>query len=255
MRRRVKIIALVGVVFFVSLPRNGAAQAKIEESARVLFDSANQNRTSRGIAALKWDALLAEAAREHALRMAQRNTLSHQFPGEPDVATREEQAGARISVAAENVAIGPSAAAIHAGWMNSPPHRHNLLDPRLNSVGIAVVQRGRDLFAVEDFSRALAVLSLEEQEKEIEAPIRAAGLSIRPGNDGARLVCQVGYSGKINGSQPGFIAQFSSTNLSALPASLESAIRSSKYVAAEVGACAKPSVDGLSEYHIAVLLY
>lgn len=244
--------AVILAAFFVLLPRPSTSQAKIEESARVLFDLANQERTSRGIPSLKWDASLAEAARTHALRMAQENTLSHQFPGEPDLPTREKQAGARMSGAAENIALGPSSAVIHNGWMNSPPHRHNLLDPQLNSIGIAVVQRGGSLFAVEDFSRALAALSLTEQEQQVEVPIRAAGLTIRPDNTDARRVCGGGHPG---GPQPMFIGRFSSIDLNALPDSIEHAVQSGHYVAAEVGACAKPSVDGLSQYHIAVLLY
>ncbi len=252
MRRAARITALMATAFFVLLLRCGAGQAKIEESARVLFDLANQERSSRGIPALKWDASLAEAARGHALRMAQQNTLSHQFPGEPDLPTREKQAGAKMSAAAENIAVGPSATAIHTGWMNSPPHRRNLLDPRLNSIGIAVVQQGENLFAVEDFSRALAALSLAEQEKEVETPIRAAGLTIRFDNSDARRVCEGSHTAS---SQPMFIGQFSSTDLSTLPASIEHAIQSGRYIAAEVGACAKSSQDSLSLYHIAVLLY
>jgi uncharacterized protein YkwD len=38
--------------------------------------------------------------------------------------------------------------------MNSPAHRDNLLDRELDSIGIAVVERGGQLFAVQDFSRA-----------------------------------------------------------------------------------------------------
>jgi hypothetical protein len=252
MHSTAKIAAVALAPFLVLLPRCGAAQAKVEEPARILFDLANQERTSRGIPALKWDASLAEAARAHALRMAQENALSHQLPGEPDLPTREKQAGAKMSAAAENIALGPSAAVIHKGWMNSPPHRHNLLDPQLNSIGIAVVPRGGDLFAAEDFSRTLAALSLTDQEKEVEAPIRAAGLTIRPDNSDARRVCGGGHT---SGPQPLFIGQFSNIDLSALPASIEHAVQSGQYAAAEVGACAKPSVDGLSQYHIAVLLY
>ena len=68
------------------------------------------------------------------------------------MADRASQAGARFSSLAENVAEGPSAEAIHREWMNSPPHRANLLDPQLDSVGIAVAERNGILFAVEDFS-------------------------------------------------------------------------------------------------------
>ncbi len=228
------------------------AQQKIEESARVLFDIANQERNSRGIRPLKWDTSLADAARQHALRMAAENTLSHELPGEPDVANREKNAGATISAAAENIASGPSVTDIHTGWMNSPGHRRNLLNPQYDSVGIAVVQRGEVFWAVEDFSCSLAALSLEEQEKLVAKAVRAAGLMIRPDDSDARRVCD---GRQPSESQPRFIAQFSSADLSALPAPLERTLRSKDYTQAEVGACTKPSTDGLSEYHIALLLY
>src|ERR1700687_3403474 len=163
-----------------------AAQTSATEQQ--LFDSANRERTSRGLPALKWSEALAQAAHKHVQLMAQQNSISHQYPGEPVLAARLAQAGARFSVAAENVAEGPSAAVMHSGWMNSPPHRANLLDPDLDSVGIAVAARGRQLFAVQDFSRAVVGLSLEEQEEKIGELIKKQGLKLAdPGN--ARTVC------------------------------------------------------------------
>jgi uncharacterized protein YkwD len=86
--------------------------------------------------------------------MAQENTLSHQFPREMDLGTRIRLAGVRFRAVAENVAQGPSAASIHTQWMNSPPHRANLLDPDMDSIGVAVAERKGQLFAVQDFSQA-----------------------------------------------------------------------------------------------------
>jgi len=86
--------------------------------------------------------------------MARENTLAHQFPGGFDLATRVRRAGVRFRAVAENVAQGPSAADIHAQWMKSPPHRANLLDPELDSIGIAVAERKGQFFAVQDFSQA-----------------------------------------------------------------------------------------------------
>lgn len=252
MQRRGKFAAAMTATLLFVAPKYSAAQGKIDQSAQQLFDRANQERRSRGIRVLKWDPALAEAARQHALKMAAQNTLSHQLPNEPDLATREKNAGATISAAAENIAAGPNAAAFHTGWMNSPGHRRNLLNPQYDSVGIAVVQRGGSSWAVEDFARALAALSLGEQEKAVAKAIRAAGLTIRMENDDARHVCTgVPYGD----SQPRFIVQFTSADLSALPEPLERTLRSGSYDQAEVGACAKPATDGLSEYHIAVLLY
>lgn len=252
MRSAVKVTAFLVVAFAVSLPRPSAAQTTSDDPAKILFDSANQERASRGIPVLKWDPSLAAAAQQHAERMANNNALSHQFLGESDLAAREKQAGASFSAAAENAAMGPAAAAIHTGLMHSPPHRHNLLDPQLNSIGIAVVQRNGTLWAVEDFSRALAFLSLADQEKAVAVPIRAAGLTIRFDNSNARRVCE---SGSTSSAQALFIEQFSATDLNALPSSLVSAIKSGQYISAEVGACTKPATNSLSQYHIAVLLY
>lgn len=250
MRSEVRIIAVTAVAFLF-LTQFGTAQTNMDEASRVLFDSANRERASRGIPALKWDTSLAEAARQHAAQMAERNTLSHQFPGELDLPAREMQAGEKMSAAAENVAFGPDAEVIHNGWMHSPPHRHNLLDPQLNSIGIAVARRGNTLFAVEDFSQALAALSLDEQEKAVGEIIVRAGLKIRSDDSDARHVCEGGQAT----TQPALIGQFSTTSLNALPAALERAVRSGKYSTAEVGACAKTPTNNLSQYHIALLLY
>lgn len=140
----------------IFLPLTSLAQQKETNAEQVLFESANRERVAHGLPPLEWDAKLARAAHQHALRMAKQNSLSHQFPGEPDLPARAIQAGSRFSAIAENVAEGPSAANIHAQWMKSSHHRANLLGTDLNSVGIAVTERNRQLFAVEDFSRAAA---------------------------------------------------------------------------------------------------
>jgi uncharacterized protein YkwD len=125
---------------------------KPSPAEQTLFDSVNRERQTRGLRPFKWDAALASAARSHAQKMAQAGTISHQFPGEMDLGARIHMVGVHFTEAAENVAQGPSAAVIHNEWMNSPPHRDNLLDRDLDSIGIAVVERIGQLFAVQDFS-------------------------------------------------------------------------------------------------------
>src|SRR5229473_5891560 len=44
------------------------------------FDSANRERVAQQLQPLKWDNALAEAARRHALLMAEQADLSHQLP-------------------------------------------------------------------------------------------------------------------------------------------------------------------------------
>ena len=126
--------------------------AKPSPAEQTLFDSANRERTARGLQPFKWNVSLAAAARTHAQKMAQAGTISHQFPAEMDLGSRIRMVGLHFTEVAENVAQGPSAAAIHSEWMNSPSHRDNLLDHDLDSIGIAVVERIGQLFAVQDFS-------------------------------------------------------------------------------------------------------
>jgi uncharacterized protein YkwD len=161
-RRLSPFAAVLSLALFLVLPLQSAfPQTSVAD--QTLFNAANHDRAAAGLPPLQWDAALATSAHQHALAMAKMNQLSHQFPGEPAMQDRARQAGARFSVIAENVAQGPTASGIHSQWMNSPPHRANLLDPDLNSIGISVVQSGNMLFAVEDFSTAVPSLTLDEQ--------------------------------------------------------------------------------------------
>lgn len=132
------------------------APARVGPSAaeQTIFDLANRERAALKLPPLKWNTGLATSARQHAQKMAQAGTLSHQFPGETDMGMRVRMAGVRFSSVAENVAQGPSAAVLHQEWMHSPAHRDNILDPELDSLGVAVVERNGELFAVQDFALA-----------------------------------------------------------------------------------------------------
>src|SRR5207253_10984246 len=116
-----------------------------------LIKTLHRERAAQGLAALQWDTVRFKAARRHALRMANLNMLEHQLPNESNLAGRLAEAGARFSVIAENIAVGASPQIIHAGWMDSPGHRRNILDPRLTSVGIAAVHGPGGLFAQRGF--------------------------------------------------------------------------------------------------------
>ena len=62
--------------------------------------------------------------------------------------TIQPSAGVPFSEISENVAEAPSVVQIHDMWMHSEHHRENLLDPNIDSAGISVVVRGRELYAV-----------------------------------------------------------------------------------------------------------
>jgi hypothetical protein len=222
--------------------------------AQILFESANRERAAKGLGLLKWDPALAAAAHQHAQRMADQNTLSHQLHGEPDMLARAKLAGAHFSSLAENVAEGPSAEEIHKQWMHSAPHRANLLDPQLNSIGIATANYGGILFAVEDFSLATLKLSVEEEEGIVEAKLAGSGLKLLNYRADARRSCVMdnGYAGNHT---PSFVLHYATTDLQTLPEILEQRIQTGKYHSAVVGACPSDAKLGFSSYRIAVLLF
>jgi uncharacterized protein YkwD len=235
---------------------NSAAAAMPSDSSpeRFLFESANRERAMRGVPQLVWDQSLAASARQHAEAMADRNALSHQFPGEPDLALRAAKAGARFTALAENVALAPTAPELHSEWMNSPPHRENLLDPNLNSIGIAVVPRGGELFAVQDFARAVADLTIEQQEDQVGSLLRTRGLRLLFDHERARRDCVSGHDNTAD-SRAFYLMRFDSDSLDRLPDPLQRTISTGYYREAAVGACSNDRPDGFSAYRVAVLLF
>jgi len=142
------------LVFSLLLSAAGLAQNKAGSPERELFNATNRERLAHRLPALQWNNALAVAARKHAGEMAHKDALSHQFPGEPSLPSRVKQAGAHFVWLSENVALGPSPSVIHAQFVKSPPHRANILDTDMNVMGIGIVERNGQLFAVEDFSQA-----------------------------------------------------------------------------------------------------
>ena len=246
---RIALLALPAMLF---AGQRAVSQDSQNRAGQTLLQLANRDRAAHGLAPLKWSAALAAAALQHAARMAEQSTLSHQLPGEAGLAERASQAGARFSAIAENIAEGPSAESIHRQWMNSPPHRANLLDAQLDSAGIAVENRNGTLFAVEDFSLAVVDLTLAEQEMMVGDALRKRGLRLLDSGADARRSCLLdnGYAGKHT---PSFVLHYTTPDVESLPAMLEQRIQTGKYRAAAVGACAGKA--GFSAYRVAVLLY
>jgi hypothetical protein len=181
------------------------------------------------------------------------NRLEHQLPSESSLEGRLAEAGARFSVIAENIAIGPNPRIIHAGWMDSPGHRKNILNPRLTSVGIAAVRGPGGLFAVQDFSQSVPDLSVEQQEQKVVSLLTAQGFRSAKATDDARKTCETdaGFAG--TGAKR--MIRFETADLNELPESVERKIRNEPYSKAAVGACRTSGAAGFTRYRIAVLFF
>lgn len=100
----------------------------------------NQQRTSRGLAALGTNAKLNNAAMAKAQDMINRNYWSHYAPDGTSPWYFITQAGYSYATAGENLAkdFNTSAGVVNA-WMNSPAHRDNILNTTYTETGVAVL--------------------------------------------------------------------------------------------------------------------
>ncbi|MBS1821175.1 MAG: CAP domain-containing protein [Acidobacteria bacterium] len=267
-RRRdlmLRIALLCGATLFTPLPGVAATPTAMipptpNVGERYLLNAANNERIARGLPMLHNDPVLAQAARYHALQMAEHRDISHQFDGEPDLTERGANAGVRFSLITENVAEASDSVIIHSLWMHSPGHRENLLDPEVDSVGIAVVSRGGQVYAVEDFASTVELMSFSDQEQAVADTLSRSGLTVGSSDhtstlEDARQTCsmQSGYAGQQN--HPWYIVRYTADRLDQIPDLLAKRIGTNKYHKAVVGACTDTYSGPFSAYNIAVLLY
>jgi uncharacterized protein YkwD len=228
--------------------------ANLTVAEQYLLAAANEDRANQGLSPLRFDPTLAEASSIHAREMADHQEISHQFDGEPELAARGANAGAHFSLITENVGEAPTSVIIHNLWMHSPGHRANLLDPNVDSIGIAIVTRDNQLYAVEDFASTVETISLNQQERTVADVIARSGIRIAETTNDARETCTMttGYAGS---RQPWFIMRYTAGSLNEIPNQLKSKLTSGKYHRAVVGACAVTRNSPFTAYNIAVLLY
>ncbi len=227
----------------------------LQPEAEQLLALANQARAAHGAGPLHWDSALAAAARQHCLRMAAEGPISHRYEGEEDLTERAGHAGAHFSLIEENVAIGPSAAAIHDEWMHSPGHRTNLLNPEVDRVGLAVVAAPGGLYAAADYGRAVPVLSQAQVEAEVARLVQVSGVTVSHDPTTARVYCMQS-SGSMGGNRPTFLMRWQDADLTHLPDQLVDRLGTGKYRHAAVGSCPAQDVEGaFTAYRVAVLLF
>jgi uncharacterized protein YkwD len=234
-----------------------SGQPDLRRAAEQILALANQAREQVGVASLKWDPTLAAAAMRHCRMMAAEGPISHRYGGEPDLSSRAAQAGAHFGLIEENVALAPSAAAVHEAWMQSPGHRQNLLSAEVDHVGIAVVYARGEFYAVADYSAAVENLSPMQVEERAAPLLRASGVSILADPTPARSAC-AGDNDPLrsSGARPAWLIRWQNSDLSYLPQPLVKQLASGRYRKAAIGSC--PAQDNgapFTSYRVAVLLY
>lgn len=147
------------------------------KAARIIFDETNAARLQEGLSPLTWDDDLAAIAAAYSERMGRQKFFSHTDPDGHDQSYRAEAAGyqtikeieggKRIGVS-ENIAYvgtgnvvsygyvnptNPSSIAgiIMDGWMKSPGHRNNIMDPLSDRIGVGLSYHDEYWYATQEF--------------------------------------------------------------------------------------------------------
>jgi hypothetical protein len=218
----------------------------------------NLARAEAGAGPLQWDAALAEAARQHCMRMTAEGPIEHQYEGESAVGERAGRAGAHFSLIAESVAVGSTPADIHGQWMRSPDDRTNLMNRQVDRLGVAIIASRGALYVVADYGRAVSALTQSQVEAAIAGLLRHSGIAVLRDTTAARAACVTDrrLSRSEAGPQPGFVFRWQDSELTHLPQALMDRLTSPQYSQAAVGSCPAQDVSGaFTTYRVAVLLY
>ncbi|MBV6623511.1 MAG: CAP domain-containing protein [Rivularia sp. (in: Bacteria)] len=97
----------------------------------------NSYRSEYGLQALTLNTDLLESAQLHSQDMALADFFSHTGSNGTRVSDRTKSAGYESSYVGENIAAGYiTAEEVVRGWINSPGHRENILNPNFEEIGV-----------------------------------------------------------------------------------------------------------------------
>lgn len=118
----------------------GTAVCEADEDK--MLELLNQERTSRGLQAVRMESNLRDLARDHSADMLARGFFAHNTPDGVDPFERMAARGIEYEYAGENLAFAPTVEIAHSGLMNSPGHRANILKPEYSKIGLGCRDAG-----------------------------------------------------------------------------------------------------------------
>jgi uncharacterized protein YkwD len=98
----------------------------------------NEERVAHSVPPVSLRPRLNQLAREHSLEMAARGSLFHSTLS----LVRQKLGGLVFAILGENVGVGRNVPVVHEAFMNSPPHRENVLRSVFDFIGVGVVRSG-----------------------------------------------------------------------------------------------------------------
>jgi uncharacterized protein YkwD len=129
-----------------------------------VVDLTNQQRLQYGLQPLQLNLKLANIAQAHSEDMAVHDYFSHTGLDNSSPGDRAQSAGYQYSYVGENIAAGyTTPEQVVQGFMNSPEHRANILNPNYHDIGVGYYNLTNDTgnvnyhsYWTEDFGKVLA---------------------------------------------------------------------------------------------------
>ena len=119
----------------VARETNNSQCWETKDTERAFISRINRAREHNGVSRLRSDPELGKASRSHTHGMANQARLYH---------TPDGRLGEKVTnwlVLGENVGVGNSVDELHDAFMDSAPHRENIMYSRYTYVGVGVVER------------------------------------------------------------------------------------------------------------------
>jgi uncharacterized protein YkwD len=143
------LLLLAGTSFGLVRAADDEPEFKLSADEQKILELTNKAREKDKLGPLKPNPVLTEVARAHSANMAKQGKMEHDLDGKTS-AQRVKAAGYEYSWTGENIAMGEnwSIQGVFKGWMDSPPHRENILNANYKEIGIGIAKDkdGKDYF-------------------------------------------------------------------------------------------------------------
>ncbi|MBA4066231.1 MAG: CAP domain-containing protein [Isosphaera sp.] len=116
---------------------------KPTKEEQAVIDLTNAERKKADLPPLAAAPKLTAAARGHAANMAKQDKLNHTLD-DKTFADRAKDAGYKYRALGENIAWGQAGPKeVVEGWMNSKPHKENILKDEYTEIGVGVAKNAK----------------------------------------------------------------------------------------------------------------
>jgi len=146
----------------------------LELDPKKIIEFTNEARTKNNLPPLKENQLLNQSAYLKAKEMLELQYFAHESPSGKKLENWLSEVGYSYLIAGENLAMGnfPSEKILVDAWLQSPGHRENILNPRFDEIGVAVLKgnfQGKEtLLAVAHYAKPQSACpKVDEELKEL----------------------------------------------------------------------------------------